>query len=555
MMPTRTYKNLAAASAGKTATGDPCTPCPVCGGLECLCRPRFFAGQLLTETDLNRLDHYIVAKNKLHNRHLHGWGVACGMEVVCDACGNQVVVRAGYALSPCGDDIVLCGDETVDICQLIAGCCQPQPDDCFPPRPLPSECEQAEQQWILAVCYDETLSRGVPALRATNGCAPKCGCGSHGGCSCGSKSTRTSLRPAPTQCEPVTVCETFKFVAYPAPPETRSQPRGAMFDRFLACLSEFTAALPAPPTGANVTLAAAQKYCADLRSALIGLFRKSPGTNCAIFDKLSVNCPPADPNTPPQQYLAQVIQLFAPLVIEYLRNCLCSALLPPCPDPAFADCVPLATITLRRKDCRIVRICNLEGRKFVTTFPNLQYWLSWLPYVRNLRNALASVCCNVLPVRGDNVTTGIKADFSRSSLSAAAPDTDSGTLSAIAFASFSRARASAPRGIEAVAYAAAGLNDASGQPFLRKADLENPLAVALADDLMAPVLAAVFPPEAIAAFTRAGGDVAAGTVVHEREQDSQLESLRGQVNQLQETIDKQQMTINGLIRAMREKKS
>ena len=24
------------------------TPCPACGQLECLCRPRFFAGQLLT---------------------------------------------------------------------------------------------------------------------------------------------------------------------------------------------------------------------------------------------------------------------------------------------------------------------------------------------------------------------------------------------------------------------------------------------------------------------------------------------------------------------------
>ena len=61
--------------------------CPACGGLECLCRPRFFAGQLLTEDDLNRLDHYIVAKNRLHNRYLIGWGVACGLEVVCNVCG------------------------------------------------------------------------------------------------------------------------------------------------------------------------------------------------------------------------------------------------------------------------------------------------------------------------------------------------------------------------------------------------------------------------------------------------------------------------------------
>src|SRR5215468_10182302 len=63
--------------------GPSCQPCPDCGGLECLCRPRFFAGQLLTEQDLNRLDQYIIAKNRLHNRYLVGHGVVCGLEVRC----------------------------------------------------------------------------------------------------------------------------------------------------------------------------------------------------------------------------------------------------------------------------------------------------------------------------------------------------------------------------------------------------------------------------------------------------------------------------------------
>jgi hypothetical protein len=554
MTPTMNYSSQAA-TTGKTGTANPCTPCPVCSGLECLCRPRFFAGQLLTEADLNRLENYIVAKNKLHNRYIHGWGVACGMEVVCNPCGNQVIVRSGYALSPCGDDIILCADQTVDICQLITGCCTPEPDNCFPPRPVPTVCEQAEQQWILAVCYEETLSRGVPALRSTGACAPACGCGgSQGGCGCGSKSTKAPLRPPPTQCEPVTICETFRFVAYPAPQETRDQPRGAMFDRFLACLADFTAALPQPPT-ANLTLAAAQKYCADLRTALINLFRKNPGTNCAIFDKLNVPCPPVTPNTTPQQYLVQVLQLFAPVIIEYLRGCLCSALLPPCPDPALQNCVPLATLTIRLKDCQVLRICNLEGRKFLTTFPNLQYWLSFLPYVRNLRNALERVCCTVLPSRDTGFTTGVKAAFTRDNLATAPPDTDSGVFSAIALNSFARFRSSAPGGIEAVAYAAAGINDERGTPFLQTLDLKNPLAVSIADDLLTPVLSAVFPPEAITAFMRAGGEAAAGAVTHEREQDSQLESLKGQLNQLQQTVDKQQMTIDGLIRALREKTS
>src|SRR5215212_1911114 len=88
--------------------------CPACGGLECLCRPRFFAGQLLTEEDLNRLDHYIVAKQKLHNRYLHGWGVVCGLDVVCDDCNSgSVIVQSGYALAPCGEDVIVCGDQRV----------------------------------------------------------------------------------------------------------------------------------------------------------------------------------------------------------------------------------------------------------------------------------------------------------------------------------------------------------------------------------------------------------------------------------------------------------
>src|SRR4029450_7261341 len=93
---------VAARDCRPTPVCDPRPPCPACGGLECLCRPRFFAGQLLTEEDLNRLERYVVEKNKLHTRYLNGSGVVCGLEVVCDPCStSNVTVRTGYALSPC----------------------------------------------------------------------------------------------------------------------------------------------------------------------------------------------------------------------------------------------------------------------------------------------------------------------------------------------------------------------------------------------------------------------------------------------------------------------
>src|SRR4051794_33293415 len=103
--------------------------CPACGGLDCFCRPRFFAGQLLTDDDLNRLDGYMRGKNRLHNRYLQGSGTVAGLEVVCSPCEGVVTVRSGYALSPCGDDIVVCADEDVNICDLIDRCREPGPRD------------------------------------------------------------------------------------------------------------------------------------------------------------------------------------------------------------------------------------------------------------------------------------------------------------------------------------------------------------------------------------------------------------------------------------------
>src|SRR6185503_5087180 len=161
---------------------DPAPVCPACGGLECLCRPRFFSGQLLTEEDLNRLDHYIVAKQKLHNRYLHGWGVACGLDVVCDACGEgSVIVRSGYALAPCGEDVIVCNDVRVPVCDLISACRETPDPDCLAPT-IDRGCDDPVQEWILAICYDETPSRGVAPLRSSCGC--ECGCGNSGGCGC-----------------------------------------------------------------------------------------------------------------------------------------------------------------------------------------------------------------------------------------------------------------------------------------------------------------------------------------------------------------------------------
>jgi hypothetical protein len=83
-------------------------------------RPRFFAGQLLTEDDLSALTAYTTAKDRLHNRYLFGAGVVCGLWVTCDPCGGgTVTVQPGYALDCCGDDLILPCAASLDVNAMI----------------------------------------------------------------------------------------------------------------------------------------------------------------------------------------------------------------------------------------------------------------------------------------------------------------------------------------------------------------------------------------------------------------------------------------------------
>ncbi|HEX5736463.1 MAG TPA: hypothetical protein VF131_26770 [Blastocatellia bacterium] len=111
---------------GGSKGGSPSSHC-ACGGTGCAtckgqgyARPNFFAGQLLTEEDLQQLSDYVAAKNRLHNRHLFGEGVVCGLDVACHPCGEgKVIVHPGYALDCCGNDLVLACEQTLDINGMI----------------------------------------------------------------------------------------------------------------------------------------------------------------------------------------------------------------------------------------------------------------------------------------------------------------------------------------------------------------------------------------------------------------------------------------------------
>jgi hypothetical protein len=524
-------------------------PCPACGGLECLCRPRFFAGQILTEADLNRLDQYVVNKNKLHNRYLHGWGVVCGMEVVCHPCGDRVTVRSGYAMSPCGDDIIICQDDTAPVCDLIRKCRPTTPTypDCTPQTAInTNDCQGLVEDWILAVCYHETPARGMtPMLSASTGGRCSCGGSSAAGCGCGCGGSQassnggssrsktgcaTAVRTAPAPCEPTLTCEGYTFIVYKAPPAQRGTGNtsgggntgivgqantsvgGQLANNVLACITNIFQ--NAPPLPENPSPLSLQQWCCAVKQWLTDLLNTESTGNCALFDLLAnVRCPDAAGFTSLQDYeaaLEPVIEVYLQVLGELLRECLCGALLPPCPPPVDCNCVPLATLKVRRGDCRVLRVCNWGARKFVLTFPDLIYWFEWTNLFEALRLWIEVLCCNpfpqmsfLLPATAGSaagaaqpVPAGAPATRPASPGSATTTGVVGSTASPFARL-LSQSWLNRDQIIDARTLAAAylGFTDATGNPLAAPFGMANPAAYLTINQVLRPTLEATLPPE------------------------------------------------------------
>jgi len=133
-------------------------------------RVRYHSEQLLTADDMTAEQDYFWRKLRRHNRFLHGWGVACGLEVTAAPTPEapwRVCVSPGYAVSPQGDEILLDRPAPFD---LAADWLQAQ-DPCTPypcpPRgqmPAPGK----EDPVFLAIRYAECDAR--PVRRLTHGC-------------------------------------------------------------------------------------------------------------------------------------------------------------------------------------------------------------------------------------------------------------------------------------------------------------------------------------------------------------------------------------------------
>jgi Family of unknown function (DUF6519) len=104
------------------------------------------------------------------------------------------------------------------------------------------------------------------------------------------------------------------------------------------------------------------------------------------------------PLQPLVDYRAGVLNAFTDLLgglLQYLKDCFCDHFLVNCPTCDEDDKLYLACITI--KNGKVFKVCNFSLRKYVHSFPTIEYWLSVVPIIPLIKKAVETFCCAVLP--------------------------------------------------------------------------------------------------------------------------------------------------------------
>lgn len=493
----------------------PLPPCPACGDLQCLCRPRFFAGQILTDDDLNRLEQYVIDKNRLHNRYLHGTGVVCGLIVSCNPCSDRVQVSSGYALSPCGDDIIVCSDDTAPIRDLIRQCrpgATPFGDCTQQSANGMNDCQGLTEDWILAICYNETTSRGIMPLRnpgSTGKSRCSCGGSAAGGCNCGcggmqaatNQNCGTSSAPtAPPPCQPTLTCEGYTFTVYKAPSQadaTDKRTITGLANRARLCISNAMQGVPPWPKGENVSRVQLQQWCCAVKQWLRNLLATRAPSRCDLFEQLAtIQCPDANSSVVSAVDLfilglVNTVKQYSIILANVLRDCLCNLFLPQCPAPVDCNCVPLATLTVRNSDYKVLEVCNWGARQLVLTFPDIVAWLEPTQIFENLRLWIERFCCATFE-RSQFSLTGTAEAAANQQATASEGNTPFAQLLG---QTWFNEQINRTIDAQALALAFLGATDTQGKPLVYPHELANPLAFLAVNQIVRPTLEATLPTE------------------------------------------------------------
>ncbi len=98
------------------------------------------------------------------------------------------------------------------------------------------------------------------------------------------------------------------------------------------------------------------------------------------------------------EYRAAVINALVDLLgglIQYLKDCICDHFLINCPSCDENDKLYLACITV--KAGKVFKVCNFSLRKYVHSFPTVEYWMSIIPIIPAVKFAIEKICCAALP--------------------------------------------------------------------------------------------------------------------------------------------------------------
>ncbi len=172
-------------------------------------RTRYFPRQVVTPPDLAQDREYLLHRHRRHNRLLHGWGIVLGLEVTAvppkpaklpttattaetkandlldsayrafvKECGNPdevgagawIGVKAGYAVTPRGDEVYLPGGILVNAAVEMNGSLVVQPAGCR--TDLAPHALSREGAYYLIVEATESEARPVRAAGARCGDHP-----------------------------------------------------------------------------------------------------------------------------------------------------------------------------------------------------------------------------------------------------------------------------------------------------------------------------------------------------------------------------------------------
>jgi hypothetical protein len=424
--------NTANAGALRQTAATTCC-CPVCTGLQCLDRTRFFAGQLLSDADLTNEQSYWLSKNRLHNRYLNGWGVVCGMQVTCGECAGWVTVQPGYAIDPCGNDIIVCAAQNFNVAQAIQQCCAPAAQatpNCSPLRYNPSPtCQDTTQEWCITIQYQEQPSRLVTPLTNSNSqSSSSCGCSNGNGSSSskkknsssnnlttsGSCQTATAVPTASATvpagaCEATRIVEGFTLGVVPGSEveaELLAGNPNSLLSQLELCLLELASLLERAPN-LDTVQNPYQSVCNYLAQVTKTLSGSTNLTLCAILNDLGLLQSRLQAGNDQDSYVG-ILAAIKKLLIDAFRNCVCYALIPPCPPPACDNRIVLACVSIRNGE--VIKICHYPGRKQLITLQTLGYWLGPLGLDKvglALGELFEQVCC------GTGQTTKTQGNSSR----------------------------------------------------------------------------------------------------------------------------------------------